>query len=111
MIYEVREYVPVAGRLGDVIELFKSVVIPHLAKHEMELIHAGFTILGDHSFNELIYTVRFRDLAELESKWKAFIGDPEWTAAFAEREKTGPLYQTIRRRVTDAAQFDELLRP
>ena len=109
MIYEVREYLPVAGRLGDVIELFKSVVIPQFGKHKMELVHAGFTTLGDNSFNELVYTMRFRDLAELESKWNAFIQDPEWTAAFAEREKTGPLYQAIRRRVTDGGPFDELL--
>ena len=66
MIYEVREYVPIAGRLGDVIELFKSVVIPLFGKHEMELVHVGFTTLGDNSFNELVYTMRFRDLAELE---------------------------------------------
>lgn len=111
MIYEVREYVPVAGRLGDVIDLFKSVVVPLFRKHEMKLVHAGFTTLGDNSFNELVYTMRFRDLAELERSWTAFILDPEWTAALAEREKTGPLYQAIRRRVTDAAPFDELLAP
>ncbi|MCW2846312.1 MAG: family containing protein [Marmoricola sp.] len=108
MIYEVREYVPVAGRLGDVIDLFKTEVIPLFHKHEMELVHVGFTTLGDNSFNELIYTMRFRDLAELESKWAAFILDPEWNAAFTEREKTGPLYQSIRRRVTDGGPFEEL---
>lgn len=109
MIYEVREYVPVAGRLGDVIDLFKSAVVPLFRKHEMELVNVGFTTLGDHSFNELIYTMRFRDLGELESKWAAFIHDPEWNAAFSEREKTGPLYQAIRRRVTDSGPFDALL--
>jgi hypothetical protein len=109
MIYEVREYVPVAGRLGDVIDLFNTEVIPLFRKHEMELVHVGFTTLGDNSFNELIYTMRFRDLAELESKWAAFIQDPQWNAAFTEREKTGALYQSIRRRVTDGGPFDELL--
>lgn len=108
MIYEVREYVPVAGRLGDVIDLFKSAVVPLFRKHEMELVHVGFTTLGDNSFNELIYTMRFRDLAELEGKWAAFLQDPEWNAAFSEREKAGPLYRAIRRRVTDGGPFDEL---
>jgi hypothetical protein len=109
MIYEVREYVPVAGRLGDVIDLFKTVVVPLFRKHEMELVHVGFTTLGDNSFNELIYTMRFSDLAELESKWDAFIQDPDWNTAFNAREKTGPLYQAIRRRVTDGRPFEELL--
>lgn len=108
MIYEVREYVPIAGRLGDVIDLFKSAVIPLFRKYEMDLVHVGFTTLGNHSFNELIYTMRFQDLAELEIKWAAFIQDPEWIAALSEREKTSPLYRDIRRRVTDASSFDEL---
>ena len=55
MIYEVREYVPVAGRLEDVMDLFKSAVVPLFRKHEMELVHVGFTTLGDNSFNELIF--------------------------------------------------------
>lgn len=109
MIYEVREYVPVAGRMGDVIELFKTEVAPLFRKHEMELVHVGFTTLGDNSFNELIYTMRFRDLAELERKWAAFIEDPEWNAALAEREKAGPLYQAIRRRITNAGPFEDVL--
>ncbi|MFE3998386.1 NIPSNAP family protein [Nocardioides sp. YIM B13467] len=109
MIYEVREYVPTAGRLGDVVDLFKTEVVPLFKKHEMELVHVGFTTLGDNSFNELIYTMRFRDLAELETKWAAFIKDPQWDAAFSKREKSGPLYQAIRRRVTDAGPFEELL--
>lgn len=110
MIYEVREYVPVPGRLDDVIDLFKSVVVPLFRKHDMSLVHAGFTTIGDHSFNELVYAMRFRDLTELEHKWTTFIQDPEWTAAFNEREKNGPLYQAIRRRVTDGGPFAELLR-
>lgn len=109
MIYEVREHVPVPGRLGDVIDLFKNEVVPLFRKHEMELVHVGFTTLGQNSFNELIYTMRFHNLAELESKWAAFIQDPEWDAALSQREKTGPLYQAIRRRVTDGGPFDELL--
>jgi hypothetical protein len=108
MIYEVREYVPVPGRLEDVTDLFKTEVVPLFRKHAMELVHVGVTTLGHNSFNELVYTMRFRNLSELESKWAAFIQDPEWNAALSEREKTGPLYQAIRRRVTDGGPFDEL---
>lgn len=109
MIYEVREYVPVPGRLGDVMDMFKTVVIPLFRKHDMEITQVGFTTIGDNSFNELVYTMRFADLTELEAKWRAFIADPEWTSALASREENGPLYQAIRRRVVDAAPFDEVL--
>lgn len=109
MINEVREYTPIPGRLDDVIDLFKTVVIPLFHRHDMQLVQAGFTTIGDNSFNELVYTLRFSDLADLESKWKAFLTDPDWAAALADREKSGPLYQAIRRRTVDSSPFDELL--
>lgn len=109
MIYEVREYTPMPGRLGDVIDLFKTVVIPLFRRHDMEIVQAGFTTIGDSSFNELVYTMRFEDLADLERKWKAFLADPEWGPAFMDREKTRPLYQAIRRRIADSTPFDDLL--
>ncbi|MET7765662.1 NIPSNAP family protein [Streptomyces sp. NPDC005355] len=110
VIYEVREYVPVPGRLGDVVDLFRSVVIPLFRKHRMEITQAGCTTIGDNSFNELVYTMRFSDLAELERKWGAFLADPDWASALATREENGPLYQAIRRRVVDSALFDEVLK-
>jgi len=109
MINELREYTPMPGRLGDVIDLLKTVLIPLFRRHEMEVVQAGFTTLGDNCFNELVYTMRFADLAEMERKWTAFLADPEWPAALAEREKSGPLYQAIRRRVVDTGPFDALL--
>ena len=109
MIYEVREYTPMPGRLKDAIELFKMVVFPLFRRHGMEVVQVGFTTIGVNSFNELVYTMRFSSLADLECKWKAFLTDADWAAALAEREQSGPLYQAIRRRMVDSAPFDELL--
>ncbi len=109
MINEVREYTPMPGRLGDAIDLFKTVVAPLFRRYGMDVIQAGFTTIGDNSFSELVYTMRFPDLATLECKWKSFLADPDWAAALADREKSGPLYQSIRRRVVDSGPFDELL--
>lgn len=97
------------GRLPDVIDMFRSVVIPLFRKHGMEITQVGFTTLGDNSFNELVYTMRFDDLAEMEDRWRAFIADPEFTSALASREESGPLYQAIRRRVVDASPFEDAL--
>ncbi|MBL5972318.1 MAG: NIPSNAP family protein [Candidatus Leucobacter sulfamidivorax] len=109
MIYEVREYIPMPGRMGDVIDLFTSVVIPLFRKHGMEIVQAGLTTIGDHSYNEIVYTMRFSDLAELERKWGAFITDPDWNSALANAEQTGALYQAIRRRTVDSGPFDDAL--
>lgn len=109
MINEVREYTPMPGRLDDVIDLFKTVLIPLFRRHDMEVVQAGFTTIGDNCFNELVYTMRFSDLADMERKWTAFLTDPDWPTALAERERSGPLYQAIRRRVVNSDPFDELL--
>lgn len=109
MMYEVREYTPMPGRLNDAIELFKTALIPLFRRHNMEVVQAGFTTIGDNSFNELVYTMRFADLADLERKWSAFLTDPDWVTALTDREKSGPLYQAIRRRTVDSSPFDELL--
>ena len=109
LIYEVREYVPVPGRFRDVVDLFTSVVVPLFRKHGMEMTQVGCTTIGDNSFNELAYTMRFSDLAELERKWGAFLADPDWASALASREENGPLYQAIRRRVTDSTLFEAVL--
>jgi len=102
VIYEVREYVAAPGRLGAVLDLFTSATVPMLDKHGMELVSAGRTMIGEHSFGELVYTLRFDDLAELDRKWNAMLGDPEWVAALTAAEADGPLFASMRRRVLDA---------
>lgn len=109
MLYEVREYTPMPGRLSDAINLFKTVVISLFRRHGMEVVQAGFTTIGDNSFNEMVYTMRFSDLADMERKWTAFLTDPDWAAALRDHEKSGPLYQAIRRRTLDSSPFDEIL--
>jgi hypothetical protein len=109
VINELREYTPMPGRMGDVVDMFKTVVIPLFRKHDMEVVQAGFTTIGDNAFNELVYTMRFPDLADLERKWNAFLTDPDWVLALEDREKNGPLYQAIRRRMVESGPFEGLL--
>ena len=106
MLYEIREYVAVPGRLPAVIELFNEATMPLFVKHGMELVNVGRTSIGPESLNELVYTLRFDDIAELEQKWKAFLQDPEWIAAATAKEAGGPMLQTIRRRLLDPGPFD-----
>ncbi|GAA0603231.1 NIPSNAP family protein [Sporichthya brevicatena] len=109
MISEIREYVAMPGRLPDVIAFFHEDVIPLFHKHGMEFTQMGVTTIGDNSFGEFVYTMRFADLAEMEQKWGAFVADPGFGSALAAREAKGPLYRAIRRRVIDSGQFDHLL--
>jgi hypothetical protein len=105
VLYELREYVAVPGRLPVLIERFNTTTIPLFAKHGMELVQIGRTSIGERSFGELVYTLAFADLADMDAKWAAFVQDPEWVAAEAASETDGPLIQTLRRRVLDPSPF------
>ncbi|WP_093355620.1 NIPSNAP family protein [Pseudonocardia ammonioxydans] len=108
MIYEVREYVAVPGRMPAIIKLFREVTLPLFDKHDMEVVSVGRTSLGDHSFNELVYVLQFSDLTELDAKWSSFLADADWAAALSSYEADGPLHQSIRRRVVDPSPFSEM---
>ncbi|MED5803833.1 NIPSNAP family protein [Gordonia sp. Z-3] len=105
MLYEVREYVAVPGRLPAIIDLFNQHTIRLFAKHDMDLIQVGRTWIGENSYNELVYTLRFSDVAELEKKWEMFLQDPEWVAELTAREAEGPMVASMRRRLVDPGPF------
>ncbi|NMO94029.1 NIPSNAP family protein [Actinomycetospora sp. TBRC 11914] len=105
MLYEVREYVAVPGRLPALVARFNDHTFRLFARYGMEVVDIGLTTIGDNSFNEIVYTMRFDDLADMERKWAQFTSDPEWVAVFAETEAEGPLIQSMRRRVLDAGAF------
>jgi hypothetical protein len=99
MIDEVREYVAAPGKLPALIERFNKHAFRLFAKHGMEVVQIGMTSVGDNSFNEIVYTLRFENLAELDAKWTALLADQEAISIFTETEVDGPLIQSIRRRL------------
>lgn len=105
MLYELREYVAVPGRLPALIERFNEITIPLFAKHGMELLQIGRTAIGEHSFGELVYVLRFEDAADMDAKWATFIEDPQWVAGESASEADGALIQTLRRRLLDPGPF------
>jgi hypothetical protein len=105
VLHEVREYVAGPGRFSALIEFFNEYTIPAFGKYDMQLVHAGITWMGEHSFSELVYTMQFADVAELERKWRQLVSDPEWSAAFAAKEAEGPFVQSLKRRLLDPTPF------
>ena len=106
MLYELREYTAVPGRLPALIARFNEHTIRLFGKHDMELVHIGRTAFGENSVNELVYTMRFRDFADMEAKWAALLQDPEWAAVKTASEADGPLVEAVRRRVLDPGPFE-----
>lgn len=94
MIYELRVYHCVPGRLPALLDRFEKKTLPIWAKHGIR--QAGFwtTIVGESNQN-LYYFLQWDSLAEREKKMAAFYVDPEWLAVRAETEKDGQLVAKI----------------
>ena len=90
MIYELRIYQCIPGRLPALLKRFQDHTLKLWEKHGIR--QAGFwTVLVGPSNHQLYYLLEWKDLAEREQKWNAFMADPEWQQKRAETEKNGPL--------------------
>ncbi len=94
MIYEMRVYRCVTGRLPALLARFQNHTLKIWKKHGIR--QAGFwtTVVGE-SNQDLTYMLAWESLAEREAKWAKFMVDPEWQAARTASEADGPIVQTI----------------
>ena len=94
MIYELRIYRSMPGRLPALLSRFQNSTLRIWEKHGVR--QAGFwtTLIGE-SNEQLTYMLAWESMAERETRWGAFVADPEWKAIVAETEKDGPLVQNI----------------
>src|SRR5260221_40032 len=90
MIYEMRIYRCLPGRLPALLKRFDTITLKLWEKHGIK--QAGFftTLIGE-SNHELTYFLGLESLAECERKWTAFVSDPEWVAARNNTEADGPI--------------------
>jgi hypothetical protein len=94
MIYELRIYYCVPGRLPDLLKRFDTVTLKLWEKHKIK--QAGFwTVLVGESNQALYYMLAWDSLADREKKWNGFGADPEWLAARAKTEENGPIVERI----------------
>ena len=94
MIYELRIYHCVPGRLPDLLKRFDTITLKLWDKHGIR--QAGFwTVLVGDSNQDLYYLLKWESLAEREQKFGAFGADPEWLKARAETEAKGPIVASI----------------
>ena len=94
MIYELRVYRCLPGRLPALLKRFESTTLGIWQRHGIR--QAGFwtTLIGP-SNQELTYMLAWDSLAEREQKWNAFQADPEWIEKRAATEKDGQIVENI----------------
>ncbi len=105
MIYEIREYTAVPGRMPALAKRFREHTLGLFAKHRMEVDLMALTELGTNSGNELVYVMKFDSYEDMATKWAAFTADPEWLEARTASEVDGPLVASIGRRVLNPTPF------
>jgi hypothetical protein len=94
MIYELRTYTAMAGRLPDLHTRFAEITLGLFKKHGIQMVGFWTNEIGG-SNDQLIYMLAYESLADREQKWGAFIADPDRLAKFAETEKNGPLVRRL----------------
>ncbi len=94
MIYEMRVYRCVSGRLPALLARFETHTLRIWARHGIR--QAGFwTTLVGESNQDLTYLLAWESMAERETKWGAFMADKEWQSVRAETERDGAIVATV----------------
>jgi hypothetical protein len=107
MIYELRVYNCIPGRLPALLKRFETMTLELWQRHGIRQIGFWTTLVGESNQN-LYYMLAWDSLAEREKKWTAFQADPEWIAKRAESERDGPMIATISNQLLDPTKFSAL---
>lgn len=97
MIYELRIYDTLPGRLPALHKRFAETTLRMFEKHGIRSVGYWEEVVGRN--NRLVYMLEFDDMAHRERAWDAFQNDPEWIQARAESEKDGPIVEVVHNRL------------
>lgn len=107
MLYELRIYHCVPGRLPDLLKRFDTITIGIWKRHGIE--QAGFWTTGIGESNQTLhYLLKWESLADREKKWNAFQADPEWHTKRAETEKNGAIVARVENSILQPTAFSSV---
>ncbi|KAK3661602.1 hypothetical protein LTR56_000090 [Elasticomyces elasticus] len=90
MIYELRIYTTIPGRMPNLLARFENHTLKIWEKHGIKQVGFWTTLVGPDA-NDLTYMLAWESLADRETKWNKFFADPEWQEAKAASEADGPI--------------------
>lgn len=95
MIYELRTYEAAPGKMAELNARFRDHTLRIFERHGLEVV--GFWTYAHGGWNDqLVYLMRYEDMAERDAKWAAFAADEEWQRVRQESQPDGPLATRIR---------------
>ena len=93
MLYELRVYRTVPGKLPAINDRFAKHTIGFFKKHGIGIM--GFWNDEIGRSNQLTYILTFDSLADREARWTTFQADPGWHQVRAETEASGPIVAQV----------------
>ena len=106
MIYELRIYETMPGRLPDLNARFADHTLGFFKRHGIHVV--GFWTEDIGTSNQLVYMLGYDSLADREKKWAAFGADPDWSKVRAETEKDGPINARVRNMILKPTAYSPI---
>ncbi|MBI2856053.1 MAG: NIPSNAP family protein [Chloroflexi bacterium] len=107
MIYEIRTYEAMPGKLQALNQRFANITMKYFEKYGLKAV--GFWTEDVGTSNTLVYLLAFEDMAQRDRAWRAFRADDQRARAFAETERDGPLVARITNRILRPTDYSPLL--
>ena len=104
MIYELRTYHCIPGRLPALLNRFENTTMRLFEKHGFRQLGFWTVAIGE-SNQDLIYILQWESLADREKKFTTFHNDPEWIEARRKSEENGPLINSITNEILTPTAF------
>ena len=107
MLYELRVYECLPGRLPSINARFANHTTKLFEKHGIKNIGYWTTDVGE-SNHELTYMVAFEDANQRAAAWDAFRNDPEWAKVTEESHRDGLIVKNIRNQLLTPTPYSPL---
>ena len=106
MIYELRIYETIPGKLPNLNDRFADHTVNLFKHHGIHVV--GFWTEDIGTSNQLVYMLGFESLADRETKWNAFQTDTNWQKIRAESEIEGPINARVRNMILKPTSYSPM---
>ena len=107
MLYELRRYDVVAGKLPALLERFGTFTVEKWKQHGFRLVGFWTPLLGEKS-NQVVYMWAWESVEERTQKMTPWRADPERAKKWAESEKDGPLVKRVYNQLMEPTAYSQL---
>ncbi|GAB5527015.1 MAG: hypothetical protein Roseis2KO_48870 [Roseivirga sp.] len=91
--FELRTYTAAPGKLDELLARFRDHTLGFFEQYDMHSM--GYWTPVENSENQLIYLLGFKDKAQRDASWKAFMADEDWSQIYADSRANGPLVTSV----------------